>query len=434
MASFFVGTFNTPELFQLYFDSKKHTLQLLQTIPAHGNHSWLALSENRGNLYGTAWTDPCSVASYSVQQPLSSSSSSNNSADHHFLNVKLLNTAPTRARSGYVAIGKGNTNVLYTVGGPTGEVIQINSKDGSFPTESNILQHLDFVTGEVSDPKRTSEKEVKDVEKEGTVLDFGGLRHGSHSVDLSPNGSNAYIADIGRNCIWVYTVSPLDGLLTLSQKCVTPRKNDGPRHVWPHPNGKVIYVLQEHSCIVDVYQVNVLTEPQSVPAKGDTIAHTMQVQLIWKQNLRIIPTELQPSLFWADEVRLSPGEKPTHLLASTRGLESKTKGYIALFQLEEDGYIKGLSRNLAVKEEGEVHWLDLWQSPTSGGWANAIEPCYKELPGPDGKQYTYAALTDSEEGLVMVLQLKEDKIIEVARIELGETQGKIRGAATAVWL
>lgn len=427
MATFIVGTFNTPELFQLYFDSKEHTLRLLQTIPAHGNHSWLALSEDRGNLYGTAWTEPCSVASYSVRP-------SGSNAAQDSLTIKLLNTAPTRARSGYVAVGKRKKDVLYTVGGPTGEVIQINSKDGSFPTESHTLQHLDFVTGQVSDPNKVAKKEEKSLEKDEKVLDFGGLRHGSHSVDLSPDGLIAYIADIGRDCVWVYTVSPSDGLLTLSQKCVTPRKNDGPRHVWPHPNGKVVYVLQEHSCIVDVYKVDSLTEPQTVQVKGDTVAHTMQVQLVWKQNVRIIPTNLEPSLFWADEVRLSPGVKPSHLLASTRGLEPKTKGYVALFQLDEDGYVKDLPRNSAVKEKGDVHWLDLWQSPTSGGWANAIEPCYEKLAGPDGESYTYAALTDSEQGLVMVLQVKQDKIIEVARLELGKNQGDIRGAATAVWL
>jgi carboxy-cis,cis-muconate cyclase len=426
MASFIVGTFNTPELFQLYFDSVKHDLSLVQTISAHGNHSWLALSNEGRNLYGTAWTEPCSVAAYSIERQ--------SDAIRDPLNVKLLNTAPTRARSGYVAVGKNGNNVVYSVGGPTGEVLQTNKKDGSFTTESHTLQHLDFVSGHVSGSQEEQYKSAKDLEKGGKVLDFGGLRHGSHSIDLSPDGSIAYVADIGRNCVWVYTIDSTNGLLKLSQKCGTPRSNDGPRHVWPHPNGKVVYVLQEHSCIVDVFEVLRNSSPIHVEANEKTVAHEKEVELIWKQNVRIIPAGLAPELFWADEVRTSPGQKPTHLLASTRGLEPETKGYVALFALDDEGYFKGLSRDLKVKQEGEVEWLDIWQSPTSGGWANAVEPCYKYLKGPDGQEYTYAALTDSEQGLVMVLQIKDDKIIEVARLSLGEHQGKVRGAATAVWL
>jgi carboxy-cis,cis-muconate cyclase len=425
MASFIVGTFNTPELFELQFDASKHTLRLVQTIAAHGNHSWLALSEDKRNLYGTAWTEPTSVAAYSIES----------SKEQEKLAVKLLNTAPTRARSGYVAVGKNGTDVVYTVGGPTGEVLRLNDADGSFISESpHTLQHLDFISGKVSDPKEESKKNGTQVEEGAKVMDFGGLRHGSHSIDLSPDGSSAYVADIGRNCVWVYTVSSTTGLLKLSQKCVSIRSNDGPRHVWPHPNGQVVYVLQEHSCIVDVFQVDRLSKARHVQAEASTVAHETQVELIWKQNVRIIPTDLSPKLFWADEVRTSPGQNPTHLFASTRGLEADTKGYVALFALDDGGYIKGLSQTLNVEEEGEVAWLDIWQSPTSGGWANAIEPCHKPLKGPDGHEYTYAALTDSEQGLVMVLQVKDDRIIEVARLELGQHQGKVRGAATAVWM
>ena len=81
------------------------------------------------------------------------------------------------------------------------------------------------------------------------------LRHGSHSADLSPDGKALYVADIGRNAIFAFSVDPRDGTLTLGEKHVSPRSHDGPRHVWPHPGGKYVYSLQEHSSMVDVFEV-----------------------------------------------------------------------------------------------------------------------------------------------------------------------------------
>ena len=106
--------------------------------------------------------------------------------------------------------------------------------------------------------------------------DFGGLRHGAHSADLSPDGRSLYIADIGRNCIWTYSVSATKSVteppLTFSSKQISPRSNDGPRHTWPHPNGKVLYSLQEHSSMVDLF---------SIAEDGTTLVH--------KQGVKIIP-------------------------------------------------------------------------------------------------------------------------------------------------
>lgn len=60
--------------------------------------------------------------------------------------------------------------------------------------------------------------------------------------------------------------------------------------------------------------------------------------------------------FWADEVRLSlAADTPKVLFASTRGLESHTKGYLAAFALAEDG--------LFVSAQEALH---IWQTPTVG--------------------------------------------------------------------
>lgn len=267
-------------------------------------------------------------------------------------------------------------------------------------------------------------------------MDFGGLRHGAHSADLSPDGSTLYVADIGRNCIWVYSVSQSSSSnnettlhLTLIEKKISPRSHDGPRHVHPHPNGKVVYCLQEHSSVVDVFEV--------VGGNKGTI------KLVHRQGVRIIPQGLDVSEFWADEVRTSlsgDGTQPKYLYASTRGLKEGRKGYIAIYALDADGYVSGadtIADNSQTDKNGEPRdddqggLLAMYETATSGGWANAIQP------GPTVGGVEYIAMTDSEVGFVFVFAWDGREIREVTRVDLnegGELQGKARhGAATAVW-
>jgi carboxy-cis,cis-muconate cyclase len=154
----------------------------------------------------------------------------------------------------------------------------------------------------------------------------------------------------------------------------------------------------------------------SVSDDGVTLSHI--------QGVKIIPDEKDPKLYWADEVRLSTGpdkKKPRYMYASTRGLEAHTKGYVAVFRLDDDG-------NLG--SERPVH---IWETPTSGGIANAIEPApWKKEQGDD---FEILALTDSQEGWVFMLGFDGKVITEVARLNLGKTdEGGVVQAATAVWL
>lgn len=429
---FFVGTFNSPHLYTLRFTpttssspratetNNSGSLKILQKSSVIGSHSWLHLHSTRRNgvrnLYATAWTEPPSVVAYAVDSPTS---------------IRLLNTAPTRSRSGYVAA---SDVALYSAGGATGEVYGLDPDTGaiapptsatngtiingsSTPQPINPLQELSFVD--------TSASQRDD----GTVMDFGGLRHGAHSADLSPDGQAMYIADIGRNCIWTYTVSPTDGSLTLGEKHISSRANDGPRHVWPHPSGRFVYCLQEHTSMVDVFSTD------------ETGAHLQFVQ-----GVKIIPPEEHEGDFWADEVRtsLSNGNAPKYLYASTRGLENGKKGYVAVYRLTEDGRIDTSASNSISRQQNDAAvngyaagesngdenderyagLLDMYTTPTSGGWANAVQP------GPTVDGVEYLALTDSEDGLVFVLAWDGKKIAEAARVKLGEGEG----AATAVWL
>ncbi|EXJ87477.1 hypothetical protein A1O3_04437 [Capronia epimyces CBS 606.96] len=431
---FLVGTFNTPQLYTLRFTpptpesstkssssgsgSNSGNLRILHRTAAIGSHSWLHLSPPKTNgtrnLYATAWTEPPSVVAYAVDSSTK---------------IKLLSRAQTKARSGYVTA---NDVAVYSAGGATGEVFSIDRDSGTFvapqtksaseaspprltngttagshhtagqsssqPSSPNqLLQTLSFVD---SSAQRDN----------GSVMDFGGLRHGAHSADLSPSGNTLYIADIGRNCIWTFAVSPTDGSVTLGEKHISPRPNDGPRHVWPHPAGGYVYCVQEHTSMVDVFSTN---------HDGVSLTH--------KQGVRIIPPDQHEQDFWADEVRtsLSRADRPQYLYASTRGLKPGKKGYVAVYKLTDDGRID-TSVSGPKSEPADLYagLLYMYETPNSGGWANAIQP------GPTVQGVEYLALTDSEDGWVFVLSWNGAEIKEVARTKLDPGAG----AATAVWL
>lgn len=376
---FIVGTFNTATIYSLRFQPPCN-LAVLQASPAVGSHSFLALSPSRIHLYATAWLQQPSVISYRVQP------------DH---TVALLNQQPVKSRSGYVAA---SATHLYSAGGSSGEVFALNA-DGSV---GDTVQELCFNDAATAGGQNNS------ADAHGG---FGGLRHGAHSIDLSPDGKSVFVADIGRNCIWVYKVADENALATGKphlaprSKHISPRANDGPRHTTPHPNGRILYSVQEHSSMVDSFSIN-----------------TTDLTLEHAQGVKIIPADKDPKDYWADEVRVSVSKhgQPEYLYASTRGLEQGTKGYVAVFKLAVDGSINGEA-------------LHIWETPTSGGIANAVEPA-PAWYDVKGTGYEYMALTDSQEGWVFVLSFDGETIRECARLKLEDKAVDVVQAATAVWL
>lgn len=375
---FIVGTFRTSRLCRIRFDPPQN-LQLVRVDEAVGGHSWLSLSRDKKYLYTTVWSEKPQVAAY------------------HFDDAgapQLINTAKVKAMTGYVAC---SPTYLFSVGGPTGEVFKLRDDGGI----GKLVQELSFVDSE-------NEKKLAEQDKDSHGA-FGGLRYGAHSVDLSPDGQSLYIADIGRNCIWTYAIDPQaasssSAPLTLGEKHISPRSNDGPRHTWPHPNGKILYSLQEHSSMVDMF---------AVAPDGTTLEHI--------EGHKIIPLDKNPEDYWADEVRLSTDRSkgyPRYLYASTRGLKPETKGYVCAFSIDKDGWIDGSS-------------VSIYETATSGGLANAIEPAPAQK---SAKGVEYLAMTDSEQGLVFVLQYDGHKFSEAARLKLDLEGVGVVQPATAVWL
>lgn len=371
-----MGTFRSPYLYTLTFDTATRKLNLVHTNKAVGGHNWLDVSRDGRTLYTTNWGDEPSVSSYSIvarSAPV----------------TQLQRTVKSKYLSGYVC---SNAKAMYSACGPQVDVFLLDA-DGQLKQEA-AAQSFPLV----------SEAEMH---KGAAQLDFGGLRHGGHSADLSPDGSKLYVADIGRNCVWLYDVDQTTGLLSFASKNAAKRPDDGPRHCWPHPAGELVYSLQEHTSFVDVLRLT----SQGTGAR-----------LEWVQGASILPPGADAKLYWADEVRLSPGADV--LFGSVRGLEPGTLGHVAAWRLNGDGT---LCDPVAAAKGDAAH---RFETRTSGGWANAIAVC----PAVGPKEEVYLTLTDSEEGFVQVLEYTADGGFEVVdEVKVGSEEEPV-GAATAVWL
>lgn len=128
------------------------------------------LQADKTRLYATMWSEPPAIAAYRLDRATTSSSAPV---------PVLLSTAATRARSGYCCA---SSNTVYTAGGPTGEAFRIDPQTGAF-AGGEPLQLLEFV-------------DQNGQQDDGGTMDFGGLRHGAHSADLSPDGKLLYVADM----------------------------------------------------------------------------------------------------------------------------------------------------------------------------------------------------------------------------------------------
>lgn len=77
-----------------------------------------------------------------------------------------------------------------------------------------------------------------------------------HSVTISADNSQAYIADLGNDRIWIYDFNAEKGMLTPNEQAfVTLEKGSGPRHFTISDTGRTAYSVNELNSTVTAYQV-----------------------------------------------------------------------------------------------------------------------------------------------------------------------------------
>ncbi|CAE7486086.1 pgl [Symbiodinium natans] len=73
-----------------------------------------------------------------------------------------------------------------------------------------------------------------------------------HSCFMDPEGRFALVSDLGQDKIYTYAVDPPRGRLEARATTATA-PGAGPRHLCFHPNGQLVYGINELDCTINVY-------------------------------------------------------------------------------------------------------------------------------------------------------------------------------------
>ncbi|KAJ9113871.1 hypothetical protein QFC19_000064 [Naganishia cerealis] len=379
-----VGTFRHPYLYTLEFsrpDSstprQRNALKILSKLTATGGHSWLHLDPLRGVLYCTGWTQPPSLAAYKIEDTRNPSSP---------LRLRLLNQAYPKYLSGYVTVDQA---ALYSASGPQGDVFALDPSTGAFASQKGNAdtQAETEAAGPIQSFSFLSQAEQEAIdrgENVGGIMDFGGLRHGGHSADLSPDGKRLYVADMQRpqrNLDLPTKPSRSDPMMVQGMFGLVKLEAGRTGLCMWYKNTRQGSTFSQKGRIAN--------------CTGQTVSPTYSLLSITADRNYCITKSA------CAEVRTSP--KGDVLFASTRGLEPSEKGYIIAVELDPaTGKLPSDSTLLVNPTSGIEEYVPLhrWQTPTSGGWANAINVC--PTLGAGGE--VYISLTDSEQGWVWMLQ------------------------------
>lgn len=159
-----------------------------------------------------------------------------------------------------------------------------------------------------------------------------------HAAVFSPNFDFVFFPDLGSDGIRVYRfdVNKNEPIQTDEVSFVATTPGGGPRHLAFHPNKKVVYLIEELSGTISVYDYEngVLAQKQRIATHSDKV---------------------KPS-FESSDVHISPDGK--FLYASNRGKENN----IAAFSIDENGKLKNIDytstrgihpRVFAIDESGK---------------------------------------------------------------------------------
>jgi 6-phosphogluconolactonase len=163
----------------------------------------------------------------------------------------------------------------------------------------------------------------------------------AHSVNFSPDGKFAYVADLGLDKVLIFAFDASSGSMTpANPPHVTVKPGSGPRHFAFAPGGKRAYVINEIGNTVVAFDVN--------PATGS---------LTQTQSIGTLPENFKGTSYTAEVVVHPTGH---FVYGSNRGHES-----ITTFLVNRDGSLSpqanyqsdqiNTPRNFAVEPKGD--WM-----------------------------------------------------------------------------
>lgn len=221
---FFVGTFTSEGAEGIYLCdfSPNGKVTLKNTFKAVDNPSFLKVSPDKKYLYSVNRTTNAIensggfVTAYKI----------NKNGNLEFLNKQVSNgSGPC-----HIDVSKdGKFVAIATYGGGTTSLYPVD-KDGSLLPASTVINN----TGSGADESRQSAPHA-------------------HCIKFSPFNNQVFSADLGTDQLNIYKLKNTE-LVSENQDSVEMAPGAGPRHFDFHPNGKVIYVINELNSTVTALQ------------------------------------------------------------------------------------------------------------------------------------------------------------------------------------
>jgi len=250
----FIGTYTkapSEGIYAFRFDSKTGHMEPLGLAAKVADPSFLALHPNGKFVYAVTEQRTGMVDAFSIDRATG----------------KLTQLNQTTSKGDgpcHLAVDRGG-KFLIVVNYGSGSVTRIPiDADGRLGEPSAFDQHAKPTGGAGTDPKRQNGPHA-------------------HSVNFSPDGQFAMVADLGRDEVTSYRVDR--GELQKAEVAnIAP--GSGPRHLAFHPSGKNAYVINELRSTVTVFDYEarsgVLKETQTISAlpegfKGESFTAEVQV-------------------------------------------------------------------------------------------------------------------------------------------------------------
>ena len=183
------------------------------------NPSFLAVNPSKTHLYSVNENNPGTVSSFAF--------------DTASVQLRFLNAVSSKGiHPCYIAVHPSGQWVVtgnYSGGGLT--LFEVRS-DGSLSDPVQNLQH----SGRSIDTVRQKKSHV-------------------HATFFSPDGRFLFVPDLGTDQVVVYPFNTKEGTIANTEKQIIEiTAGGGPRHLAIHPSGNYLYVLEELSGFVSVFQ------------------------------------------------------------------------------------------------------------------------------------------------------------------------------------
>ena len=229
---FLVGDYSKKGAEGVYFcefNPTEKSTKIISHSPELEDPSFLAISADQKHVYAICETKGGSVKSFGFDEKTGSFTFKNmvSSGGAHPCYITLDKT------------GKWAFTGNYTGGSLA--VLPVKA-DGSLEEPSQIIQHV----GSGPNKSRQEKPHV-------------------HSVNISPDNKNLYVADLGTDIVTNYAFDEATGKLSKVQE-ISVKAGSGPRHVAFHPNLPLMYVIQEMAGIITQFSVKdgMLTKVEEV--------------------------------------------------------------------------------------------------------------------------------------------------------------------------